>query len=59
MYQKGDPRHEKIILVSEFKRPAADMKMDDPKDVRPPQVLREVVKYIRECICDLDRLPAG
>ena len=33
--------------------------MNHPKNVRPPQVLYFTVKYLRECIADLDRLKDG
>ena len=33
--------------------------MNHPKNVRPPQVLYLTVKYLRECIADLDRLKDG
>jgi hypothetical protein len=44
------------LAVKKYSRSAADMKMDDPVNVRPPEVLYNTVLYLGECIADLDRL---
>lgn len=47
------------LAVKRFIRAAAGNIMGDPQDVRPPQVLWLTVRYLRDCIIDLDRCPKG
>lgn len=47
------------LAIKCYNRSAADKKMNDKSDLRPKEILRKTVEYLRECIVDLDRLPAG
>lgn len=47
------------LAVKKFIRAAAGNAMGDPLDVRPPHVLWLTVRYMRDCIIDLDRCPKG
>jgi hypothetical protein len=33
--------------------------LNNPEDIRPPVVIYHVIKYLRDCIVDQDRCPAG
>jgi hypothetical protein len=48
---KVDP--DRAIKV--FARPAADTFMDDPENLRPPEVLTKTINYILENIVDIDK----
>eukprot|EP00742_Colponemidia_sp_Colp-10_P009562 GILJ01010439.1.p1 GENE.GILJ01010439.1~~GILJ01010439.1.p1 ORF type:complete len:1632 (+),score=336.06 GILJ01010439.1:52-4896(+) len=43
--------------VKKYHRSAADKKLDDPADVRPPEVLRLTMDYLMNQIVDLDSDP--
>jgi hypothetical protein len=41
--------------IKEFKRSAADIKMDNPENLRPPKMLLQTLNYILDEIIDIDR----
>lgn len=59
-----DPTMKRYILkikpeyaIKAYTRSAADVKMDNPENLRPPSVLFETVKYLIENIIDIDKSP--
>lgn len=57
-YDKNGGKFEKLA-VKRYVRSGAGNVMDDPEDIRPPQVLWLTVRYLRDCVIDQDRCPAG
>ena len=47
------------LTVKRYSRSAADSEKQIPSEIRPPIVVALVVDYLRECIADQDRMPAG
>ncbi len=47
------------LCIKKYTRSAADKVLNNPEDIRPPVVIYHVVKYLRDCIVDQDRYPAG
>jgi hypothetical protein len=47
------------LCVKQFSRSAAGSEKQIPSEIRPPIVVAFVVDYLRECIADQDRVPAG
>lgn len=48
-----------LFAIKEFGRSAADKIMDDPNTIRPPIVLYNTVKYMRDVLMDQDQIPPG
>lgn len=48
-----------LLAIKRFKRPAADINMNDPEIIRPSSILFMTLEYIRDCIIDQDLLPPG
>eukprot|EP00347_Sterkiella_histriomuscorum_P019184 403342615 len=42
-----------------YSRSAADKVMNEPTEIRPPEVLYKVIEYLRECVVDQDLLEKG
>ena len=50
-----DPRYnEGKLFIKAYERSAADKVMNNPLNIRPPEVLYKCVEYLRDCIVDLD-----
>ena len=47
------------LLVKRFSRSAADKEKKIPLQIRPPIVIFHTIEYLRECVADQDRYPAG
>ena len=51
--------HSTDLAVKEFKKSAAGEILNMRERVRPPCVQRATMNYLRDCICDQDRVPEG
>ena len=40
------------LAIKAYERSAADKIMNDPQNIRPPEVLYTTVEYLRDCIAD-------
>lgn len=47
------------LAIGRYNRSAADRNVNDPKSIRPPQILLHTVCYMRDCLADLDMIPEG
>jgi hypothetical protein len=57
--QNAVGEHLTDLLVKRFSRSAADKEKKIPSQIRPPIIIFHTIEYLRECIADQDRYPAG
>jgi hypothetical protein len=51
---KENPELSKLVMIKRYMRSEPGKVMNDPGMIRPPRVLYLTMKYMRDCILDLD-----